>query len=288
MITSAKLRRRLVCLFSGMLLPAGICLFAQLPDGTKTTQQWIDEIVSNIDEEEKPEYNVASVYNSAHLSIMAYIIRDIDGSLNCDEADITAGINLLNEYFSKINTDFTLRSVQVVDDYHYSTIQNETDTRELLKKHKAERTINLYLLESIETDSVPCYGYTYYPSDTVNNTVFLDKDYIHGNYLITLMGHFFGLLSTHDTLGGFEYVNGVNCRTSGDFICDTWADPNLFDMVDDDCIYSGTFQDGNGEFYVPTVANLMSESKDACKCIFTSQQYRRMLFCLKKYRYYLF
>ena len=167
-----------------------------------------------------------------------------------------------------------------------SVSRNDT-MDELVKMNSTERTINLYLVESAKDDSVPCYGFTWFPDDSIRNYIFLDKDFIRGNYLVTLMGHFFGLLSTHDTLGGFENVSENNCAESGDFLCDTWADPNLFLMVDTLCKYTGALLDRFGQDYVPSVANLMSESCDRCKCIFTPQQYRRMLFCVQRYRYYL-
>jgi hypothetical protein len=281
------LKDHLSWLLTGILLSTGMQLYAQLPDGTKTTREWIDEIVKNLDEEESLLYNAASVYNSAQLSIAVYIVRDDNGMANCNESDIVAGIGLLNSYFHTINLSFRLRPVQYIDDYNYGNLQDELYMDELVKKHSEDRTINLYLVESIKVDSIRCYGFTYFPNDTIRNYIFLDKEMIQGNYLTTLMGHFLGLLSTHETLGGDELVNEKNCAASGDFICDTWADPNLFGWVDRTCTYLGNHADRQGESYVPSVANLMSESYDECKCILTPNQYRRMLYYLKNYRYYL-
>jgi len=182
---------------------------------------------------------------------------------------------------------FNLQPVQYINDYHYASVSDAGNMEDLVKTNSAERTINLYLVDFVRTDTVPCYGFTFFPDDTIRNFIFLNKDFIRGNYLVTLMGHFFGLLSTHDTLGGYEYVSENNCAESGDFLCDTWADPNLFGRVDTLCTYTAAIQDGFGQDYVPSVANLMSESRDKCKCIFTPQQYRRMLYYLKKSRHYL-
>ena len=284
MLNSIKLHSGLL---TGLLISAGTALFAQLPDGTKTTGEWIDEVEKIRTEEGKLLYNEASLYNTARLSIVAYIVMDAEGMANCSEDDINAGVNRLNSYFKTINVTFDLKPVQYVNDYNYCNIHNEEDTHELVKKHSTAGTINLYLVDSIAIDSVLRYGFTFFPIDTARNYIFLGKEFILENYLTTLMGHFFGLLSTHDTLGGYELVNEDNCTESGDFLCDTWADPNLFAMVDTSCVYNGVLVDPGGEIYVPSVANLMSESYDGCKCIFTPHQYRRMLYCLKKYRYYL-
>jgi hypothetical protein len=101
------------------------------------------------------------------------------------------------------------------------------------------------------------------------------------------MGTFFGLLFTHETLGGAEYVSGSNCASTGDYICDTYADPRLMGLVDKYCHYQGTMRDSEGKFYIPSVANIMSESPDDCKCIFTDEQYRRMKYYLFNLRDYL-
>ena len=281
------LKHYLLFLLPLVLVSHMFSLSAQLPDGTRTTQEWIDEIKKNRDEEETLSYNAASVYYAAGLSITAYIVRDINGQASCDEDDIATAISLLNHYFSTVNLTFRLASVQVVNDYHYGILEHEQAADELVKKHSEEKIINLYLVESIKVDTLPCYGYTFFPDDTIRNYIFLNQEMIRGNYLVTLMGHFLGLLSTHETLGGVENVDESNCGESGDFCCDTWADPNLFGWVDTSCAYVGNHVDLWGEPYVPSVANLMSDSRDECKCIFTPYQYRRMLYYLKNYRDYL-
>ena len=272
---------------TNLLFCAGSLLYAQLPDGTRSTVGWIEEIKKNRAEEEKRVFNEAPAEHSVSFSVVPYVICDVNGMANCREEDIKESIDGLNFYFKTINVLFRLQPVHYVNDYNYSSVSRNDTMEELIKMHSTERTINLYLVESAKDDTVPCYGFTWFPDDSIRNTIFLDKDFIRGNYLVTLMGHFFGLLSTHDTLGGFENVSENNCAESGDFLCDTWADPNLFLMVDTLCAYAGTLIDRYGQVYVPSVANFMSESHDRCKCIFTPQQYRRMLFCVQRYRYYL-
>jgi hypothetical protein len=131
------------------------------------------------------------------------------------------------------------------------------------------------------------YGFTYFPDIADSNFIYLDKNYANGNSLTTMLGHFMGLLSTHETAGGRELANENNCATSGDFICDTYADPDLFNEVIDSCQYIGTMRDDNGQYYVPSVANIMSNSPDHCKCILTPLQYRRVYYYYHKYRQYL-
>ncbi len=280
-------RRHLPLLLTVVMTSVVFSLRAQLPDGTKATREWIDVITSNRNEEESLTYNSASAYYTADLSVVAYIVRNEEGLARCDEDDLATAVSFLNQYFSPINLSFRLASVAYVNDYHYGMLWDDSSAVELVKKHSREGAINLYLVDSIWIDSVRCYGFTFFPDDTTRNTIFLDQAMVSGNYLVTLMGHFFGLLSTHESLGGAERADQNNCAESGDFLCDTWADPNLFGWVDTACAYTGNHADIMGIPYVPSVANLMSESLDGCKCIFTAHQYRRMLYYLKNYRDYL-
>lgn len=283
----AQSNKILACILTNLLFYTAPLLLAQLPDGTRSTAGWIEEIKKNRVEEEELVYNEALEEQMVSFSVVPYVIRNVIGMDNCTEDEIKESMDGLNHYFKSINVWFRLQPVQSINDYNYASVSRNGIMEELVKMHSMEKTINLYLVESAKDDTVSCYGFTWFPEDSIRNYIFLDKDFIRGNYLVTLMGHFFGLLSTHDTLGGFENVSEDNCAESGDFLCDTWADPNLFLMVDTLCTYTGVLQDRYGQDYVPSVANLMSESCDRCKCIFTPQQYRRMQFCAKRYRYYL-
>ncbi len=75
------------------------------------------------------------------------------------------------------------------------------------------------------------------------------------------VAHALGLMHTHDAILGAELVDGSNCTTAGDFICDTPADPNLglAGMIEyGTCNYIGTLTDANGDAYTPSTTNIMS------------------------------
>jgi hypothetical protein len=133
-------------------------------------------------------------------------------------------------------------------------------------------------------DKTPVYGFTFYPTDSLKNYIFMKKSIFHENNLVTQLGHFFGLLSTHENINTTGLANNSNCATTGDLICDTWPDPDLYGQIDDKCNYTGYATDVEKNFYTPSVANFMSNSSMKCKCIFTIQQYRRMQYYYKKYR----
>jgi hypothetical protein len=91
----------------------------------------------------------------------------------------------------------------------------------------------------------------------------------------------------HETTGGSELASEKNCASSGDYICDTYADPNLFYQVADSCRYIGTMRDESGKYFVPSVANIMSDSPAECRCVLTPLQYRRIYYYFHKYRHSL-
>gem|GEM_PF-2255437 len=90
------------------------------------------------------------------------------------------------------------------------------------------------------------------------------------------MGHCFGLYHTHQ--GGNELVDGSNCGSAGDFVCDTPADPNLNDAGNmSGCTYVGTSTDANGDSYSPDPTNIMSYAPASCRQGFSSGQLIRAL-----------
>jgi len=110
------------------------------------------------------------------------------------------------------------------------------------------------------------------------------------------LGHFFSLIHTHvnnqyDPLFiTDELVNGSNCSTAGDFICDTPADPGLFAFrmaPAPACQYIDTVTtDINGDLYNPIVNNYMS-ALSHCTNSFTPEQYSRMAYIAEHHRAYL-
>jgi len=92
------------------------------------------------------------------------------------------------------------------------------------------------------------------------------------------MGHMFGLLHTFEG-NGIELVNGSNCETEGDLICDTPADPfvegdDMSLYIGEDCEFISIKLDSNFQYYQPDVGNIMSYYP--CSCGFTRGQYLKM------------
>jgi hypothetical protein len=281
-INIMKLFKLFPCLY--FLLIISNILYGQLYDGTIVPDTFIKEIGKNIAEESAMDFDLSSVNLSVKLSVSVHVIRDTSGFMQVTKSQALQVIDSANIFFNKIGIHFSMDTFDIVNDYNYLNISKNNNLSELLVTHSEANKINLYFVDSIVMDKNPSFGYTYFPTATDSNYIFLCRKYVSGINLTMMLGHFFGLLSAHERKGGTELANEKNCKTSGDFICDTYADPGLRNLVDKNCNYKGSSIDSNGDYYVPSVANIMSDSRENCKCIITPMQYRRMLYYYKKYR----
>jgi hypothetical protein len=142
---------------------------------------------------------------------------------------------------------------------------------ELLTNHFTPNVLNLYFANTVSTSQSAVCGYSWYPGGP--DAAFIAANCaINGSTLAHEIGHYMGLMHTH---GGSsdELVDGSNCSTEGDLICDTPADPGLSGLVDTACIYTGTALDANNQSYQPDVTNIMSYSRKVCRTSFTPIQY---------------
>jgi len=277
------------------LILSHYCSFAQLlPDSVHGTKSFINEIIKNYKDENTFAFDLNAINLSVKIPVRVHIVRNVKGTSGVSSADINSSISTANSYFKNIGIQFFVDSVNYINDYNYSYITYNYNKTELLTKYALLNRINLFMVDSIDLLTIrssssgrTSYGYTYFPNAPDSNFIFLDKQFVPGKYLTTMLGHFMGLLSTHETKGGSEMANENNCAKSGDFICDTYADPDLFNQVDSACNYKGSAKDTTSKFYIPTVANMMSNSPDNCKCIFTELQYKRMFYYYLRYRQYL-
>ncbi|MEO6723283.1 MAG: M43 family zinc metalloprotease [Ferruginibacter sp.] len=105
------------------------------------------------------------------------------------------------------------------------------------------------------------------------------------------IGHCFGLSHTFAANGGPENIDGSNCSTAGDRVCDTPADPwsfnsnppsACFDTTTFQCVYLGNCMDPKGATnYTPPFNNIMSyweqtgQPGGCQRTVFTFGQYNR-------------
>ncbi|MEL6926276.1 MAG: zinc-dependent metalloprotease, partial [Bacteroidota bacterium] len=139
-------------------------------------------------------------------------------------------------------------------------------------RYGVDHTLNVYYVEAIQNAQIAAYATLPDAADKQASKIVMAGFQDEGIFIHEL-GHFLGLLHTHERSNGDELVNGNNCATAGDGICDTPADPDLSRHVMVGCQYRGLILDPNGEAYEPSTSNFMSYTRRSCRKDFTRTQY---------------
>lgn len=204
----------------------------------------------------------------------------------------------LNVFFSPICVSFSSCDYNVMeDDYSLGIVKNQplTEEQQLLElktRFGLRRRINIFFLDSMTVSF--CGSSTFEGILTVNDAnIYVENqcaDDIAGQ-IAHHLGHTFGLMNTYDPFS-IEFVDGSNCATTADRICDTPADPFLQTsmtaeeraliaagelegrFIGGTCEFIYEVKDPNGEYYQPDMGNIMSAYP--CKCGFTQDQFRLM------------
>ncbi len=226
------------------------------------------------------------------VALNVMILQYHDGPIVTPEL-IQDRVDAANLIFAPINLHLSICNIQYVpypEDYHPLFFEGwDSDLEgQLFDIYGLPGYLNIFYARGLGP-------YAYYPTPDGRDLILMN----HGpaSTFVHELGHYFSLLHTH-VFNGFpeipyltdELVNGSNCATAGDFICDTPADPGLYGRVAPApaCQYIDTVTvDANGELYHPDVDNYMAAAPFHCLGRFTPGQYSRMLYVLEHERAYL-
>ncbi|WP_299278469.1 T9SS type A sorting domain-containing protein [uncultured Psychroserpens sp.] len=215
------------------------------------------------------------------VPIKAHIIRNTDGTGGLTAAQLNAAIANMNAFYANALLEFFLcDGINYIDDSNYFDYETNQEAA-LTGANNVSNVINIYFANTVvssQSGGGLC-GYAYFPGGP--ETILMNNNCAtNGSTLPHEMGHFFALSHTHGPTNGAqttELVDGSNCDTDGDFICDTPADPQLgYGNVTSSCNYVGGATDANGDSFVPAPRNIMSYSRKECRDEFSPQQYARI------------
>lgn len=249
-------------------------------------------------EPEISEYSLKStnIYEDKDLiiDIVFHIIHLEDRSDSFDSSILQGIVDDLNIMFMDAKIEFNLSNINhIYENTFFNHIKNNNDYH--LNKYYKEKVINIFVVNKIykfaSGEKKEIGGYAFYPwtSDLKKQGILvIRKSNLKYSTFPHEFGHLFGLYHTHETGAGVELVDGSNCSSAGDLLCDTPADPNLSGLVRSDCYYVGEIIDPNGDLYAPDVNNLMSYSYFSCRNNLTNQQLEKIRStAVKYYRKYI-
>lgn len=253
--------------------------------GTQMKTSWIQELArktANL----QPQFSAPQTVN---VPYQIHLIVRANGTSTITLQDLYDEIDSVNAFYINSGIHFyeCIAPEIIYDDLLFDFDYN-TEESILLTQHYSPNVINMYFANTVTSWSgAALCGYSQYPPSD-DYLVMAASCATNGSTLSHELGHYFGLFHTH---GGsaFELVDGSNCATEGDLICDTPADPTLSNtVVDVMCNYTGTALDMNGMPYAPDPTNIMSYSRKVCRNYFSPEQYLVMNSVSLNERSYLF
>ena len=208
------------------------------------------------------------------FAMTIHIVRYSDGSGGIPQSMVDDCIDILNDRMASTDITFIQEgSTRLIDSDTLASFDRFTEFC-LIAENNVPNTMNIYFVP----ESPGICGVASFPNSTcqavvMNNfcsdPVFNDSTFPHE------VGHYLNLYHTHTTFNGSECVDGSNCASAGDMLCDTPADPLLSGVVDfNTCEYLGDSLDacGSGIPYNPDTANIMSYSTKLCRDYFSEDQ----------------
>ena len=243
--------------------------------GTELTPEVIKQTQRMLEDGTWDEARSQDIQNrgTQYVKITVHIVRYSNGTGGIPISRITNSINDLNTHVASTGLEFFIHGdiIYLDSDEYAECTSGESDA--LRQINPVTGSANIWFVP-ICPDFC---GRSSFPFSPVQGTIMANDcvdTWWNDSTFSHELGHYFHLFHTHETYYGAECVNGSNCSTSGDLICDTSADPNLSGLVNDSCFYTGTEVDpcGSGQQYDPPTLNLMSYSQKLCRDFFTNEQ----------------
>lgn len=179
------------------------------------------------------------------INIYYHIIRNSSGIGGINQNQLELITDDLNLQFGNHDISFTTSGFDYIDNTNYQTINNSTEAANLAQVNNFSNSINYYIVDSLWN-----VGSGFVAGTAINipsNNLVIRSDRVFLSTSPHEIGHCLNLWHTFQgtasgTSGCAEAINGSNCGTCGDRVCDTPADANT----------------GNSGGYSPDIDNYMS------------------------------
>jgi hypothetical protein len=202
------------------------------------------------------------------INIFIHIIRRNDGTGGLTNEEVNNNITNLRDDYALHNIFIREIGREFINNTIFFDDINASNYNTLISTNSHSNAIDIYFLSPNEDYSRA--------SGIPGNALAIGGFYSETSVLSHEFGHCLGLYHTHSGSGCYddanceEKINGSNCSTCGDLVCDTPADPCLSGKVNTNCEYIG------GGSYNPDVENIMSYAPPECLNHLTIGQRERL------------
>jgi len=247
-----------------------------------------EEYIQYLDEtrEQREQFDINLHRISRNIPLVAHIIRRTNGTGGLSMPDLELSINQLNDAFDRADLFYDLCDINFIDDTAiFNDVIDVVDAAgnvlgediPIANPEVIDGAVNVFFFPNIQNG---IRGWVYNLGSGLDWVVVGNDFATNVSTLAHEVGHYFNLLHTHEDRFGIELVDGSNCLTAGDLLCDTPADPNLNNCpgtcTDAACAYTGTFLQG-GVPFTPLTDNVMCQARAECRINFTDDQIERMI-----------
>ena len=245
--------------------------------GTRFKTQEI-AILQNLQEQfQSFEQDVLKQENNPvlYLPLRIYIVRQTNATGGLDSMIFVQALDKLNQVYRPTFIQFTIDHLHYINNSNYYRFHKKEE-KQLTKAHDFPNAINVYCFDEIASPSGN--SWSAYVNWTHRRLFLTEKALLKTEEWAHQMAHLLGLYHTEGIYNKRtqELVDGSNCNTTGDRICDTEAAPYWALDWDESCNYKGSGQDGKGNFYQPNPFNRMSSLQAYPRTEWTAMQCARL------------
>ncbi|MGB3149101.1 MAG: M43 family zinc metalloprotease [Maribacter sp.] len=283
----------------------------EMEEETDSTEEGEPDTGDNPDSNSDSDPEVPSEPTPGFLRIAVthHISRTDNGTNPAVDTDrITKIMGDINQNFEASGIEFFTKEIKFLDnsDWNQQFVkQDDFIENRVLREFEDDQALNIFYFFEIGNRRngviTGTLGATALFPDEGNNLKLSASATAFENTATPTheLGHYLGLYHTDDDFrdanGNVELVNGSNCETAGDKICDTPASPDLNDsnIAEPSCDYVGTETDANGDRYNPDTLNFMTQwagtdtNGNLCRRRFSDGQTAKMVSVLNNERAFL-